>query len=183
MDLEQLFTDRLILREFSPTVADDVFLNYSEKDQMKFLGLQLKSELQKEQQNYKDGLSTFNRKFLYFHLIIKESKKLIGWCGYHTWYINHQRAELGYILTDSSEKGKGYMSEAIIPVIKFGFDKMKLNRIEAFTGLENTPSIKLLNKFNFTFEGQLREHYFTKNKLEDSKLYSLLKSEYNSQIK
>lgn len=179
--MEELNTKRLILREYSQKISDNVFQNYTEKELMKFLGLHLKSELAEEKRKYEEGLSTFNRKFLYFHLIIKDSNKLIGWCGYHTWYVDHLRAELGYVLTDNSEKGKGYMSEAIQPILDYGFNQMNLNRIEAFIGLENTPSLKLLNTFNFVKEGQLREHYHKNNKMEDSIIYSLLKKEYSQQ--
>jgi ribosomal-protein-alanine N-acetyltransferase len=41
------------------------------------------------------------------------------------------------------------MGEALEKVIDFGFNKMKLRTIEAFTHNENVPSIKLLVRNNF----------------------------------
>ncbi|MND70827.1 putative ribosomal N-acetyltransferase YdaF [compost metagenome] len=72
------------------------------------------------------------------------------------------------------------MTEALKPIIQYGFETMKLNRIEAFLSPDNIPSLKLVQKFGFTKEGHLREHYNKDNKLEDSAVYSLLKSEYKA---
>ena len=92
--------------------------------------------------------------------------------------MDHERAEIGYGLFGDEYKRQGLMSEAILPIIEYGFIEMKLNRIEAFIGPENIASIKLINKLNFVKEGQLREHYCENNRVEDSIVYSLLRKEY-----
>jgi ribosomal-protein-alanine N-acetyltransferase len=69
------------------------------------------------------------------------------------------------------------MKEAVKPILDYGFTKMLLNRVEALIGAENTPSLKILQANNFTFEGTLREHYNVNEVHEDSLLFSLLKSE------
>jgi ribosomal-protein-alanine N-acetyltransferase len=47
--------------------------------------------------NYEKGIPNLNA-FLYFHLLEKTDQNVIGWCGYHTWYLEHDRAEIGYEL-------------------------------------------------------------------------------------
>ena len=96
----------------------------------------------------------------------------------HVWYLDHNRAEIGYALTDNPEKSKGLMTEAMNSILKYGFEEMKLHRIEAFIGPENIPSLKLVAKFNFKKEGVLRQHYFKNDKMEDSAVFALLKDEY-----
>ena len=44
---------------------------------------------------------------------------------------------------------KGFMSEAMEVAIKFGFSKLKLHSIEAFTSKHNDNSKRLLEKFDF----------------------------------
>ena len=58
------------------------------------------------------------------------------------------KAETGYTL-DPNFQGKGYMQEALAKIIDFGFTKMKLRTVEAYTHKDNNPSIQLLlrNKF------------------------------------
>ena len=100
----------------------------------------------------------------------------MGWCGFHTWYTDHDRAELGYGLNKDCFKRQGFMSEAIPTILEYGFKEMKLHRIEAFASSENTASIKLLKSNNFEKEGLLKEHYLINGIHEDSEVYALIKS-------
>lgn len=180
MEVEELTTSRLKLRKLTPAVFDYIYRDLSEQKQLEFLGLNSAAELEAEKNKYEEGLSTYNKRFLYFQLLEQKSRKIIGWCGYHIWYLDHERAEIGYGLFEADYKRKGLMSEAIVPIIEYGFKRMKLNRIEAFIDPKNQASIKLINKLNFIKEGQLREHYRENNKIEDSLVYSLLRKEYES---
>lgn len=58
----------------------------------------------------------------------------IGWCGYHTWYIDHRRAEIGYAIRSDEYKAQGIMTEVMNAVLRYGFEVMNLHRIEAFIG-------------------------------------------------
>lgn len=178
MVFEELLTSRMVLRKLNPEIYNYVYANFSNKELIDFLSLPSPHELQVEKQKYSNGLATYNKSFLLFNLLNRNSNQLLGWCGFHTWYIDHYRAEIGYGLYDESLKGKGLMTEAMESVIDYGFEKMKLNRIEAFIGPENLPSLKLATKFRFVKEGHLREHYNHLGKIEDSLVFSLLKGEY-----
>jgi len=175
---EIITTNRLVLRGYNPDICNHLFTISDDSEIMNYLGLKSGEELRVEKERFVGGYTTFNKSFLYFHLILKENNMLIGWCGFHTVYSSHDRAELGYVMNGDEHKGKGYMKEALRPVLQFGFEKMKLNRVEAFISEENIPSFKLLISNNFQKEGLLREHYFTKGKHEDSAVYSLLKSDF-----
>jgi len=175
MHFEILQTEHLSLRKLTPEVFDYIYAIYTNESLIHFLGLANEKQLQIERRKHQKGLSTHNRSFLYFQIINKKTNTIIGWCGYHTWYLDHNRAEIGYGLFDDSFKGKGIMTEAIKPIVDYGFHKMNLHRIEAFIAPENVPSIKLVEKFGFKKEGVLKEHYFKNNVMEDSVVYSLLK--------
>lgn len=178
MEFEEINTKRLILRKLVPETFHFIYNKLSVPEQIEILGLESREALLKERRKFEKGLTTFNRKFLYFQLLDKNTRSIIGWCGFHTWYIEHSRAEIGYGVTDDNFKNKGFMSEAILPIIEYGFNKMKLNRIEAFISPDNIPSLKLIKKLNFVKEGQLRQHYFKNNQAEDSFVFSLLSNEF-----
>lgn len=178
MEIEELTTSRLVLRKLTPEVFDYIYRDLSETKQLEFLGLESEAELEAEKKKYKIGLRTYNKSFLYFQLLEQKSRNIIGWCGYHTWYLDHDRAEIGYGLCEADSRRKGFMSEAIVPIVEYGFKQMKLTRIEAFIGPGNQASINLINKMNFVKEGQLRDHYYSNNRVEDSIVYSLLRKEY-----
>jgi len=57
-------------------------------------------------------------------------------------------AEVGYDLIPKHQN-KGIMSEALASVLDFGFSKLDVDKIEAFTHAQNQNSIKLLEKNGF----------------------------------
>lgn len=177
MNFEIIDTERLLLRKLGEQEYNYIFTQLADEEIGETLGLDT-GGLAKEKEKYKKGLTTHNKSILIFQLIDKASDKVIGGCGYHTWYVDHRRAEIGYALTDESYKGRGIMSEACAAVITYGFNTMNLNRIEAFIGPDNLPSIKLVEKFNFKREGELREHYNKNGIIENSVIYSKLRSEH-----
>ena len=180
MTFEVLTTERLILRKLSPETFAFIYENYSDDELMAFLGLSNDEQLAVEKNKFRNGLTTYNKSFLYFKLLDKTTEKIIGWCGYHTWYLDHRRAEIGYGLYDENYKNSGIMTEAMEAILAYGFNQMQLHRVEAMISSNNIPSLKLVEKFGFTQEGVLRSHYFTNNRMEDSVVFSLLEEEWNS---
>jgi ribosomal-protein-alanine N-acetyltransferase len=178
MKFEEIKTNRTILRRFTQETFDSIYSDMSQDEQLDVLGITSIEELWEEKEKYKKGLSTHNKRFLYYQLIDNKTSNIIGWCGFHTWYTDHNRAEIGYGFFDDDYKNKGIMSEVIALVVNYGFNNMNLERIEAFVGPNNTPSIKLLKRMKFKQEGLLKHHYFYNNKMEDSIVFALLKSEY-----
>lgn len=177
MDFEIIETNRLTLRKITPQVMEAIH-DLTDSEMMNVLGLKSSADLDREKEKYEKGMSTYNKSFLYFQLLDKETQLIIGWCGYYTWYLDHDRAELGYWLYLDEVKQKGLMTEALHVIINFGFHEMKLNRIEAFVSENNVPSLKLLKRYKFKQEGILREHYIAKVKAEDSLVFALLKKDY-----
>lgn len=182
MNFNILPTERLLLREMTPQAYHHVFANYTDDQLKPFFGLRNDEELAQKKSMYNNGMTMFNKSFLYFQLLKKDTDENIGWCGYHTYYTQHARAELGYVLTAENERAKGYMKEALPEIIKYGFTNVKLHRIEAFVGPTNTPSLRLIEQLGFRKEGHLKEHYFKNGIAEDSILFGLLKSEYENRF-
>jgi len=174
----ELYTQDLILRELNPEIYNQVMVSFSDSEIKTFFGLPSDEELQNEKLRFQQGMTMSGKSFLYFHLLDKINGVVMGWCGYHTWFTQHLRAEIGYVLNEDVYKGKGYMSQALPAVIKYGFETMNLHRIEALISPDNIPSLKLIKRSGFTEEGILREHYMKSEKLEDSIIFSLLRQEY-----
>ena len=71
------------------------------------------------------------------------------------------------------------MTEALNAIIKFGFQEIGLNRIQAVVMPENQGSEKLLEKAGFQNEGILREYENWGEKgFVDVSIFSLLKREH-----
>lgn len=173
-----LETERLYLKEMGPGVMYTLFSYYTDEEIKAFMGLTTESELEMERMKFEGGMTTYRSTFKSFFLVDKISGKTIGRSGFHNWYAQHFRAEIGYVMSDERYLNKGLMTEANRALIEYGFDKMDLNRIEAFTAPHNEPSKRMLKKLGFKEEGHLRQHFFKNNRLEDSLCFGLLKKEY-----
>src|SRR5450756_1632588 len=103
-----------------------------------------------------------------------EDQALIGICTLFNLNEKCRSAELGYGLL-SDAWGKGYMNEALVALLDYGFSEIKLNRVQAEIDPENTDSAKSLERVGFTKEGQLRENCIVNGVLADSALYGLLR--------
>jgi ribosomal-protein-alanine N-acetyltransferase len=178
MEFEILTTERLLLKKLTPEGFNYIFENYSNEEIKNQLGLITEEEFIREKEKCTGGYTTYDRSVLHFKLILKETNSVIGGAGYHNWYFDHNKAELGYALNKEENKRKGYMSEAVSTIIDYGFDVMNLNRIEACIGPDNEASQCLIKKFGFTQEGFLRKHYIRNGEIQDSLIFSLLKEEY-----
>lgn len=178
MEFEVLETERLLLKKLTPELFTDLFTHYSKAEIKKILGLTTDEEFSKEKAKSQGGYTTYDRTIVAFLLVSKENGFTIGRAGYHNWYKDHSRAELGYALSSEESKRKGYMSEAVKTILDYGFNVMDLNRIEAYISPTNKASLSLIKKYKFTEEGRLRQHFIKNGTAEDSVVFSLLKEEY-----
>ncbi|MCB0533163.1 MAG: GNAT family N-acetyltransferase [Lewinellaceae bacterium] len=178
MEFETLQTDRLFLKKITPEVLSHLFQNYKDEEIMTVLGLSNYDEFIKERDKSRGGYTTYDRTILSFLLVLKSTNETIGRCGFHNWYAQHHRAEIGYALAKEEFKRKGYMREAVHAVLKYGFEVMHLNRVEAYIGPGNIASLRIVAKYGFTQEGVLRQHYAVGGEFQDSIIFSLLKNEF-----
>ncbi len=84
------------------------------------------------------------------------------------WRISREeaKAEIGYELLPENH-GKGIMQEVIPEILRFGFEEMKLQTIEAELSPRNLKSVRLLEKNNFRLATTVSEEN------PDSVIYAL----------
>ena len=144
-----LATDRLILRQIETFDDKDIFVHRSDDRVNSYLeGFrhasieETQAFIARIQQQVSIGKS------ILWVLTHKNNNKFIGTIC--LWNISHEdrSAETGYTL-DPEFHGKGYMQEALVKIIDFGFNFMKLRIIEAYTHKDNRGSKQLLLRNEF----------------------------------
>ena len=169
-----LETDRLVLRQIDFDDAGEILALRSDDRVMQFLGRPKMATL--------DDARTWIEKFdsaleqkegITWAISQKTDHKLIGTIGFWRLEKEHYRGEIGYLLHPSFQ-GKGIMHEAFEPVLKYGFDKMKLHSIMANVYPQNTSSRKVLEKNGFVQEGYFKENFFHNGTFSDTAVYSLV---------
>ncbi len=107
-------------------------------------------------------------------------KKMVGVIGYHFIHKANRKASIGYWL-DEDYRGKGIMTTACELLISYGFTHFNLNRVEISCAVENEKSAAIPKRLGFTKEGYFRESEWLYDHFVDQELYSILKSEWNTQ--
>ncbi len=70
------------------------------------------------------------------------------------------------------------MPEALGALLRYGFQMMELNRVEAATHTENRRSMRVSEKLGFRRDGLLRDYYCRDGVYNDQVLFSLLRREW-----
>ncbi len=174
-----LDTDRLILRAFSENDSDDIFEYASNPEVTKYLPW--KTHISKN--DTIDFLKMSHEMFekqdnIDFAIEFKSDKKVVGGISIRKWNDENKCADIGYVLSPRYWN-KGIITEAIKRIIKFGFEELNVNRVEAHCDEDNIGSYKAMEKAGMKYEGTLRKKVFIKDKFVNMRFYSILKEEYN----
>ena len=103
--------------------------------------------------------------------------RLVGKCAIFDLAPQCRRAEIGYGLA-RQDWGCGYAREALSALLRFGFEALDLNRVEADVDPRNLRSLRVLERLGFKNEGVLRERWIVGGEVSDSAIYGLLKRDF-----
>ena len=88
-----------------------------------------------------------------------------------------QAGKLGYAIR-ADQWGMGYATDAARTLTNYGFQQLGLHRVSAAIGPDNGPSVALVRRLGFQYEGRIRDHVHTNSAWRDSLLYSVLEHEW-----
>ncbi|GHA60094.1 GNAT family N-acetyltransferase [Pontibacter akesuensis] len=108
---------------------------------------------------------------------ITHEKKFIGLIALKVGREKYKRAEVWYKL-DVAHWGKGFATEALDAVLAFGFEELKLHRIEAGCAVANTGSVRVMEKVGMSREGRKRKVLPLKSGWSDNFEYGILAEEW-----
>lgn len=111
-----------------------------------------------------------------FTIETKLEEKFIGLFGLKLGNKKYKRGEVWYTIHPDHWK-KGYATESLKSIINFGFENLKLHRIEAGCAVDNIGSIKVLEKVGMIKEGQGRQVLPLKTGWSDNFEYSILETD------
>lgn len=113
---------------------------------------------------------------LHFMIVRRSDGVLLGGAGLHRIEEESQRAEVGYWL-GREHRGHGYASEAVSVLLRVGFGRLGIHRIEARVFPRNAPSIHVVRRCGFRYEGRLRDEVQKDGRWRATLLYSRLSTD------
>ncbi len=172
-----LETPRLVLRELQPEDAAAAFEFYSDPEVVRYYDSpltqldQAREEIAHHRRRFEAGEA------IRWGIVVKGEGRVAGTCGYFARDTACRHATLSYVLA-RRHWNKGLMTEALEAVVRFGFERYGLHRIEAHVAVPNRGSLRLLQKLGFREEGRLRERFFVDGRFHDETMLSLLEGDF-----
>jgi [ribosomal protein S5]-alanine N-acetyltransferase len=117
-----------------------------------------------------------NKERYVFAISLKDNEELIGEIGLHL-DANNNSAQFGYWIAEPFWD-KGIATEATSAILKFGFEKLNLNKIYATHYPDNLASGKVMINNKMIKEAELKEHYKINETYRNVIQYRLTKKEY-----
>jgi ribosomal-protein-alanine N-acetyltransferase len=176
-----LVTERLRLRQIKPSDAEALFAIHSDVAWMRWYGVDPITERSHAGQLAEMFASWFAAGTGFrWGLERKQDGRLLGTCGLFRWNKSWHNCVVGYEIARDCH-GHGYMREALVAVLNYGFNEMRLHRVQAETHPDNAASIGLATRLGFRLEGLHREQAFWSGGFHDLNCYSLLEPEWRVQ--
>jgi ribosomal-protein-alanine N-acetyltransferase len=173
-DQVALRTERLLLRPLHPADAPALFGIFSDARVARYLSRPAWTSIDSAHERIaQDTEAMAAGSYLRLGIERSDSPGLIGESSFFNLVASCRRAEIGYTLAHAAW-GRGYMHEALVALVGFGFTQLELNRIEADIDPRNAASARTLERLGFVREGLLRERWIVQGEVSDTALYGLL---------
>lgn len=127
-------------------------------------------------------ISSYEKNYYYRWAIIeRNSGECIGQIAFFLVDSKNHFAEIEYCI-GSEFQCRGYVTEATKAIIKYGFEKMNLHKIQICTKSINKPSKRVIEKCGFTYEGTLRDYFYMNGDYVGRLYFSILRNEFEAKI-
>lgn len=172
--MRQLQTNRLLLRQFVPSDASDLF----EYAKLSTVGPNAGWAPHESIDESRKIIDHFIEKNDVWAIVLISENKVIGSIGLHERIsISGEIVrEIGYVLSTPYE-GHGYMTEACKRVMEYAFMEMNYPRIKVAHFIGNMKSQRVIEKCGFSYEGE-GTHQSVSYGPKLSKIYYMTKKQY-----
>lgn len=171
-----LYSNRLVLRKMEKSDAEDMFLYARDEEVTKYL-LWSPHPSVNHTAKYLSTLAAHYRSGEFYDWAITLKGRMIGNCGFSKLDLKNRCGEIGYVLA-RDVWGMGIAAEAAEKLLEFGFERLRLHRIEVHYMIENEASRRVAEKIGMTFEGVLRDSLYVKGIHRSIGICSILYDEY-----
>ena len=172
-----LKTERLILRPLRMRDAEDLFAYAQDPEVSRHVLWDTHESIWDSRRFLRGAIRQYRRgQPGSFAIVLKDSGRMIGTIGFMWINVDYKSGEVGYSL-GREYWNKGIMTEALREVVRFGFEDLGLNRIEAQHEVSNPASGKVMAHVGMQFEGILRQRIRNKGCYADVALYAILRGD------
>ncbi|HEX5480195.1 MAG TPA: GNAT family protein [Dehalococcoidia bacterium] len=102
----------------------------------------------------------------------------IGNINFHETSAENRWARLGIVIGDKAYWSKGYGTDAMLTLLRFGFEEMNLHRVDLLVAEENERARACYRKCGMVEEARLRQDRYTRGAYYDQIVMGILREEF-----
>jgi ribosomal-protein-alanine N-acetyltransferase len=159
MNIVILKIERLILRPVTALDLDYIHELHSLKETDEFNTLGIPANIEETKLLLEKWISENNKEpttHFTFAVELKTGNQIIGLIGINLGKVKYKNAEVWFKF-HKDHWNKGYATESLKEILRFGFSELNLHRIEAGCAVGNVSSIHVLEKTGMTREAHTRK--------------------------
>lgn len=116
-----------------------------------------------------------------FEIHVAADGRYIGNTGLNKIDLSHRNAELGIMIGSKPDQSQGYGRDAIVALLRYGFDTLGLHRIHLRCHPENARGLACYRAVGFTEVGFEREAVLVKGSFQSHIVFDMLEDEFRTQ--
>ena len=174
-----LFTSNLLLKELSWNDLEDIHSLHCNPEVERFNTIGIPTDHDATREIIRPAIADQSNKLrssYSWSIRLKSNDKFIGEAGMSVMHNRYQMATIHYHIIPELW-GNGYATEVAKELIRFGFQDLKLHRIEAGAATENIGSHKVMEKAGMTQGGTRRKILPIRGEWYDNYTFAILESD------
>lgn len=118
------------------------------------------------------------KNLFHFTIRLRSDDRLLGLARIYWIDFHNGTGVLNMGIGDSSDRRKGYASDALALLLRFAFGELNLHRLSAWAGADNAAFIRMAEKAGFKEEARRREAAFHDGRYLDMLMLGILRTEW-----
>jgi RimJ/RimL family protein N-acetyltransferase len=174
--VDEIVTDRLLLRAFRPADWPDVHVYGSDPEVVRFMDWgPNRVEDSRDHVNRAVAMAAVTPRLTFPYAVERlADHRVIGSTQLSMTSLDHRRAEMGYVLARDAW-GRGYATEAAGALLAYAFDKLGLHRVAATCDPDNAGSARVLRKIGMVPEGRLHAYLLIRGEWRDRLMFAAVR--------
>lgn len=123
-----------------------------------------------------------NTNLILLGIFDSENDKHIGNITFQDINWINRRAFIAYLLGDKSYGGKGLVTEAVLMMMYYGFNRLNFERIYGGVSDMHDASKKICDKTGLKVEGKMRNHLYRNGEFSDALVVGALRNEWMAEF-
>ncbi|HEY7802484.1 MAG TPA: GNAT family protein [Dehalococcoidia bacterium] len=168
------------LRATEMSDAERYHIWMNDREVTRHLGMRYQISLLAEEAYLREQASTpLSYANVHFGIETKDGTH-IGNIAFHETSAEDRRARLGITIGEKAYWSKGYGTDAMLTLFRFGFDEMNLHRIDLTVDAANERARACYRKCGMVEEARLRQERYARGEYSDTLVMGILRDEFHA---